>query len=242
MPLRDHFHAPLTFDHSWSELHAGWPMVIVQQLYGILPKGYVAAPGVQISGGYELDISTYRTNGSTKPTASTHSGTSPWQLPAPTQVLDSDISETEEFEVRIYKAGGRRHLVAAIELVSPANKDRPDSRRNFVAKCAHLLRNNVCVSIVDLVTNHHFNLHAEVLDFVSPSATDLESPPPHIYVSTIRGMKHVPGRRPTLETWFYPLIVGNPLPSLPLWLDVDLGLAFDLETSYEQTCRTLHID
>ena len=32
MPLRDHFHPPLTKIASWEELHGQWPAVIVQQL------------------------------------------------------------------------------------------------------------------------------------------------------------------------------------------------------------------
>ena len=37
------------------------------------------------------------------------------------------------------------------------------------------------------------------------------------------------------------MTIGQPLPSLPLWLDVDLGVTVDLEASYEETCRVLHI-
>lgn len=33
MPLRDHFRPPVENRHSWDELHGGWPMVIVQQLF-----------------------------------------------------------------------------------------------------------------------------------------------------------------------------------------------------------------
>jgi hypothetical protein len=34
---------------------------------------------------------------------------------------------------------------------------------------------------------------------------------------------------------------GRPLPPLPIWLDVDLGVTLDLEASYEDTCRVLRI-
>ena len=39
----------------------------------------------------------------------------------------------------------------------------------------------------------------------------------------------------------YPLIVGQPLPTLPLWLTEDLMVPLDLEASYEAACRVLHI-
>ncbi len=52
----------------------------------------------------------------------------------------------------VYDTTDERWLVAAVEIVSPANKDRPANRRLFLAKCAALLARQVCVSIVDLVT------------------------------------------------------------------------------------------
>jgi hypothetical protein len=56
----------------------------------------------------------------------------------------------------------------------------------------------------------------------------------------LRGRKRS-GQRSLVETWFYPMIVGQPLPPLPIWLDVDLRLMLELEVSYEETCRLLHI-
>ena len=51
-----------------------------------------------------------------------------------------------------------------------------------------------------------------------------------------------PGKsRPQLETWAYALSVGQPLPTLPLWLCKDLAVSLELEASYEETCRALRI-
>jgi hypothetical protein len=35
--------------------------------------------------------------------------------------------------------------------------------------------------------------------------------------------------------------IEQPLPTLPIWLDVDLSIDLDLESSYEETCRFLRI-
>ncbi len=43
MALRDYFRPPVENKHSWDELHGMWPAVIVQQLFSLLPEGYVAA-------------------------------------------------------------------------------------------------------------------------------------------------------------------------------------------------------
>jgi hypothetical protein len=72
-------------------------------------------------------------------------------------------TESDEYEVRVHDFERGRRLVAAIEIVSPSNKDRTESRRVFVAKCAAMLHKGVSVSIVDLVTARHFNLYTELL-------------------------------------------------------------------------------
>jgi hypothetical protein len=48
-------------------------------------------------------------------------------------------------------------------------------------------------------------------------------------------------RRKLMDTWYYPLEVGQPLPTLPIWLKENLAVSLDLESSYEESCRTLRI-
>ena len=224
MPLRDHFRPPVESKHSWDELHGGWPMMIVQQLFPILPKGYVAAPGVHLGAAFEIDVSAYE-------------GDEP---PKPTLTLETELPDQDEYEVRVYDVHHGRRLVAAIEIVSPSNKDRPESRRAFVAKAATLLQQDVCVSVVDLVTIRQFNLYGDLLALVGGSDPMLDPEPPALYAVTVRGHKQV-GRRLIVDTWFHPMRIGQPLPTLPIWLDVDVGVSLDLEASYEDTCRFLHI-
>ena len=125
-------------------------------------------------------------------------------------------------------------------LISDAVRTRPESRRAFVAKTATLLQQDVCVSIVDVVTVRQFNLYADLLALIGRADPALGADPPPLYVVTLRGRKRARGR-PLLDTWFYPLALGRPLPPLPIWLDIDLGVTLDLEASYEDTCRVLRI-
>jgi hypothetical protein len=67
--------------------------------------------------------------------------------------------EQYAYEVLIFDLERDRRLLAAVEIVSPANKDRPESRQLFVAKCLNPLRQDVCLSIVDLVTIRQFNFY-----------------------------------------------------------------------------------
>jgi len=144
----------------------------------------------------------------------------------------------DEYEVRIYDAKRGRHLVAAIEIVSPANKDRLEHRNAFVGKCAALLQKSVAVSIVDLVTARHFNLYADVLAFAGHNDPTLSDPPPPIYATSCRVVKK---DKTMLEAWSHILTVGQPLPTLPLWLSAELVVPLDLEQSYEQACHNLWI-
>ena len=57
-------------------------------------------------------------------------------------------------------------LVAAVELVSPRNKDRPESRSAFAAKSAAYLYRGVGLVTLDVVTGRQFNLHNELIDLL----------------------------------------------------------------------------
>ena len=160
--------------------------------------------------------------------------------PSPTLSVVGEFNEEDDYEVRVYEDDETgRTLVAAIEIVSPANKDRPTNRAAFVTKCAALLSRGVCVSIVDLVTSKHFNLYAELLERIGRSDPSFAPTPPAISAVTVR--TNYTGKRAKVETWAYPLEIGSPFPTLPIWLDETRNVLLDLETSYSETCRVLQI-
>jgi hypothetical protein len=206
MPLRDHFRPPVEDRHSWDELHGMWPAVIVQQLFPILPAGYVAAPRVHVGSAFEIVVSTYeRDEPAREEMAKDKNGgiaVATWAPPKPTLTLETELPDQDEYEVRVYDARHGRRLVAAIDFASPSNKDRPKSRRAFVAKVAALLQRDVSVSIVDVVTIRQFNLYADLLELIGRTDPMLGAEPPALYAITIRGRKRA-GKRPLLDTWFH---------------------------------------
>jgi hypothetical protein len=234
VPLRDHFRPPLDNLVSWEELHGQWPAVIVQQLRKQLPAGYVAGPRVH-SGAQEDDP---------RPRPDTTEGdgglaTAVWAPSTPSVAVETSLPDYDEYEVRIYDAKRGRRLVAAVEIVSPANKDRPEHRNVFVAKCAALVQKGVAVSIVDLVAVRQFNLYAELLAFIGHGDPTLGAVPPPLYAAACRWTRKGPST--LLQAWSHALALGQPLPTLPLWLARDLVVPLDLELSYEQACRDLWI-
>ncbi|MCY2963895.1 MAG: hypothetical protein NT069_09655 [Planctomycetota bacterium] len=141
--------------------------------------------------------------------------------------------------MRIYDSRRHRRLVAAIEIVSPSNKDRPETRAGFVSKIAALLKHGICVSIVDVVSTHEFNLYAQLMEWLESADPDLGIAPPPLYAVTLR-TRPAGGVR-FMDNWYHPLEIGQPLPALPVWLTETWAVSLDLESSYEETCRTLRI-
>jgi hypothetical protein len=247
MPLRDHFRPPVSKRSSWEGFHGMWPGTMVQQLDGVLPGGFVAEPRVHLGTFYEIDVCTFEedrdweeSSGTGRSVAEGGVATATWAPPAPSVVADLEFPEQYAYEVLIFDVERERRLVAAIETVSPANKDRPDSRHLFVAKCANLLQKGVCVSIVDLVTIRRFNLYVELLTLLGTRDRAFAPDPPPTYAATCRN--HSVNGKTRLETWSSPLAVGQPLPAaLPIWLTETQAVSLDLEASYEAACRGLRI-
>jgi Protein of unknown function (DUF4058) len=240
MPLRDHFRPPVSRRASWEALHGMWPAEIVRQLRDRLPENYAAAPTVHFGSQIEVDVATYQHDDAPRLHGSTNGGapTAVWAPPEPTVAVEVNLPDYDEYSVQIYNIEHDRELVATVEVVSPANKDRPLSRNAFVGKCVALLQKGIAVSIVDLVITRHFNLYAELLQFLGQSDPSMGEPLPHLYAVSCRWL---PYERRLLQTWSHTLTLGQLLPTLPLWLTEQLAVPLDLEQSYEQACHDLRI-
>ncbi|MDA1017585.1 MAG: DUF4058 family protein [Planctomycetota bacterium] len=249
MPLRDHFHPPLSDRRKWDGVHGMWPAVIVQQLVELLPPEYEAEPRVHLGSQFEVDIATFDApsdepfgivpapdrlsdqNGGT--------ATAVWAPGKPTLATDVDLNDFDEYEVLVYDIEQGRRLVAAIEIISPANKDRPESRNQFTTKCAALLQQEVAIVLVDVVTSRRANLYADLISRVGQTDAALGEVPPATYAVACRWRPHV--TTGSFQSWYHTLAVEAALPVLPVWLHDQLAIPLDLESAYEQTCRTLRI-
>jgi hypothetical protein len=190
MPLRDHFHPPVTLRHSWDELHGGWPMKIVEWLLPNLPANYVAAPQIHLGGAVEIDVATFEhdSSGAAAWSANGDAGraVAVWEATEPTLRVETDLPDLDEYEVRVYDVTRGRRLVAAVELVSPSDRDRPETRQAFVAKCAALLRQQVSVTIANVVTVRESNLYADLLTLFGERDPSAGAAPAGTYAVTAR--------------------------------------------------------
>ena len=99
MPLRDHFRSPVNDTHSWDEVHGQWPGEIVRDLRNVLPPGFRAAPNVHLGSSFEVDVTAYE---SVAAPDADEGGAATRTALAPTLTVEADLSEQDEYEVRIY--------------------------------------------------------------------------------------------------------------------------------------------
>ena len=163
MPLLDHFHPPLSQRRQWHSFHSVWAAMIAMELNRLLPPGYFADPNVEFN--IEIDVAAFEEE---KPAT----GVVSWTPPAPTLVAPMALI-TDVVEIAVYNTEAGPVLIGAMELVSPANKDRPDSRAAFVSKYARYVQQGIGLIVVDPVTHRKADLHAELLARVS----SLTAPP-----------------------------------------------------------------
>jgi hypothetical protein len=238
MPLHDHFHPPWSVQRPWEGFHGAWATSIAFHLNsGVLPEEYYAMPLLQVGGRVEVDVGTFREAEGAG--ASVGTGTAVWAPPRPTVSVPLEVAETDSFEVQVLRNLGGPQLRAAIELVSPSNKDRPGSRRAFAAKCAGYLRRGVSVIVIDIVTERPADLHSEIMHALDDPGGPVWESPTRLYAASYRCV--LTTDPPRLDAWPEVLSVGSPLPVLPLWLEVDLSVPLPLEESYVVTCSSLRM-
>ena len=139
MPLRDHFHPPISRTFAWEGFQGAWPGMLVGRVRGLLPPGYTAEPRARMGQYFELDVGAFEREIASPDVSDANAGAAMSQMIAePTVSADIDIGDQHEYEVLIYDTQREKTLVAAVEFVSPGNKDRAEHRQAFVAKCSAL--------------------------------------------------------------------------------------------------------
>jgi hypothetical protein len=221
MPLLDHFRPPLSEQRHWHSFHNSWATYLSSQLNSVLPAGFFAEANVQF--GIEIDVAAVEHRGAT------WMPKSHWSPPPPQATLPVELSGSR-VEINIFRRSGGPQLAGAIELVSPANKDRPAHREALVSKCASYLNAGVGLVLVDVVTERSWDFHRDLLARLGSEIPESDS----LFASAYRPVEHE-GKQ-SLDVWYEPLELGRELPTLPLWLRGGYCLPVELESTYERTC------
>src|SRR5262245_22271836 len=132
MPLQDHFRPPLSLRRHRHVFHNAWATYITSDLNRRLPEGYFAEANVQF--GIEIDVAAFEEDGKAAGAA--------WTPPEPVRTIPFALA-TDVVEIQVFSGREGPVLAGAVELVSPANKDRPAHREAFVSKCETYLRQGI---------------------------------------------------------------------------------------------------
>jgi hypothetical protein len=238
MPLLDHFHPPLSARRPWESLHATWAVCLGDAITARLPEGYFVDVQTREGAAAEIDVATYEETGDGPAPAGDGGATATapaatWAPPAPPLTMPAVFPEG--FEVRVFSTETGPVLVGAVELVSPRNKDRPDSRRAFATKCANYLYHGISLIVMDVVTGRAANLHNETMHLMEADPRFQMPADGGLYAVAYRPVRR--GKKEEIDLWPTTFRVGDRLPTLPLVLRPDLTIPVDCETTYIEACR-----
>lgn len=228
MPLRDWTDRP-----GCEGLHIFWMTEIARALRIDLPAGYRAVIGsspLVAVGTTVVKHDVVVTSGTHLPRLNA--------APAATPQPDVEVAVAtleEDASVQVERDGW---LIAVVELVSPRNKDRPTSREQYAARYLSYLRSGVHLLLVDV--------HRRPLGFSFPQLiaasleNELPAPPAPSVVSYRVGASAATGGR-MLAVWQHQLIIGEPLPAMPLPLALDDAVMIDLEITYARAAADSYV-
>jgi hypothetical protein len=216
-----------------------WATIIADTLDRQLPQRYFAEVHTYLGTQVSADVAEFEETVEQGDEGNSSAGgvaVQTWAPPVATMVLP--FLYPDDLEVRVHDERDDARLVGVVELVSPRNKDRPEARRAFAAKCAAYLQRGIGVVVADIVTTRQANLHNELIDLLRLDQAFRQ--PAEV---TLAALAYRPTRRDTqdqVETWAVPLQVAGTIPVLPLALRGAGTVPLDLEATYTETrqrCR-----
>jgi hypothetical protein len=230
--------------HDWSD-RAGWEGVhhlwITELLRWVkpgLPTGYRAyigsVPTVAVGAPLERpDVSVRQW-----PEDRTASETGAAGAPSAAEEPDEEIAVATLDPGKALFVEIRGRLVAAVELVSPRNKDRPVAWAAHVRRYMGYLLEGIHLLLVDV---HSRPLGFSFADRIAEEfQMRRQACPPPLAVNYRVGEPAATGGR-LLAIWRRPLTVGAPLPTMPLPLTVDTRVQVDLEETYNRAAADAYL-
>ena len=234
MPLHDWTRVEAGIFH---DFHVSWIPEIKKTLNGgLLPEGYYAL-AEQHAGRAIADLLTLHTS-----SPAYESSPAQWPLPPATggvAVADAPPRTRRRHTVEPAMLARRRslairhvsghRLVALIEILSPANKDRPGHVEEFVVKAESALNLGIHLLLVDLLPpgpHDPRGMHGVILHRLDPSGElyDLPADEPMTLASYAAG--------PAVEIYVEHVALGAALPDMPLFLRPDRYINVPLELTY----------
>jgi hypothetical protein len=234
MPLHD-----WSDDRGWDSVQPFWLAYLVEWIQPRLPEGFKAflggVPALTVSGNGKPDVSVRHW----EPVPGAQA------VAADTAVLEPDLEASVVVRLDPQPAvhvDFHGQLIAAIEIVSPRNKDRVDAKETYANRYLGYLRLGVHLLLVDVLPRPKGYSFSDAIT----GGLGMELPPlPPPFAAAYRVGEVVPvgeDMGSLVGLWRRPLRVGQPLPALPLPLSVHRAVAIDLEETYQRAAKRAYLD
>jgi hypothetical protein len=236
MPLHDWTDRP-----GWEGVHHLWITELLRWIKPRLPEGYRAyigsAPTVAIGAPAERpDVGVREWKEEQTPNVPPADSPSPAQTSS--EEPDEEIAVAALDPITSLYVEMRGRLVAAVELVSPRNKDRPVARATYLARYVGYLLEGVHLLLIDV---HRRPLNFSFADGIAQELhIQQQSLPAPLAVSYRVGEPAASGGK-LLAVWRRPLCAGEPLPNMSLALTVTSGVSVDLEQTYMRAAADAYL-
>jgi hypothetical protein len=129
-------------------------------------------------------------------------------------------------------------LIAAIEVISPRNKDRPGARASYLTRYLSYLLEGVHLLLVDV---HRRPLSFSFADGIAAELGVDRPPLPSPFAVSYRVGETAANGGRLLGIRGRALSPGTALPSLPLALNVSISIAIDLEATYSRAAADAYL-
>jgi len=228
MPLHD-----WTDGAGWEGMHHLWITELLRWVKPRLPAGYRtyigSAPMLAVGAPVGRPDVGVREWSAVATASDSPASSSPREVDRSEPDVEVAVASIDPGTALFVESRGR--LVAAVELISPRNKDRPAARDAYLSRYLGYLLEAVHLVLIDV---HRRPLGFSFADRIA-AELHVEQPPCPVpmAVSYRVGEPAATGGR-LLAIWRRPLAVGAAMPAVPLPLTVDLAIVIDLEQTY---CR-----
>lgn len=223
----------------WDGVHHSWITELLRWVKPRLPSGYRAyvgtAPTVAIGAPTErpdVGVRQWPQDAGASPNGSKCSD----EMTEPDQEVA--VATLDPAKAMYVESQGK--LVAAVELISPRNKDRTVSRATYTARYLGYLLEGVHLLLVDL---HPRPMGFSFADAIAQELQMTDQPrlEPPFAVAYRVGEPAASGGR-LLGIWRRSLSIGQPLPTLPLPLTVATAVDVDLNQTYQRAAADAYLD
>jgi hypothetical protein len=228
--------------HDWTQVYAGlfhhfhlnWISTLCTHLnMGDLPPGYYAL-AEQVASGPVPDVVTLKLKGQTTQHSDSPGGIALATAPPRTRYVlkaETDPYLSKVNRITIRDADGM--VVSVIEIVSPGNKSSRAALDTFVEKAVDFLKQGIHLLVIDLfppTARDPEGIHQAIWDRIQDTPFELPPDKRLTLVSYLAGFEKV--------AYVEPIVFGDILPDMPLFLEPDRYVPARLEATYQATWDT----